>query len=41
MLGSVLFGPVTWGRVLVVILHIAMTIIGVNAEEKMLMKTGG
>jgi protein-S-isoprenylcysteine O-methyltransferase Ste14 len=34
LMGSLMYGPVTWGRLLVVILHVSMTIIGVNAEER-------
>ena len=34
LVGSLLYGPVTWGRLLVVILHIGMSIVGVNAEER-------
>jgi protein-S-isoprenylcysteine O-methyltransferase Ste14 len=38
MIGSLLYGPVTYGRLLVVLIHIALTLVGVNAEERMLIK---
>ena len=41
MIGSLLYGPVTWGRLLVVLIHISLTLVGVNAEERMLIKKGG
>ena len=41
LLGSVMHGPVTWGRLLVVAIHVGMTIIGVNAEERQLVRQGG
>ena len=41
MFGSLLYGTVTFGRLLVVCIMIVMSLIGVNAEERELSRIGG
>ncbi len=41
LLGSLLYGPVTFGRLLVVTLHFCMVMIGTTVEEGLLRKEAG
>lgn len=41
MLGSLLYGQITWGRLLVVFMMSLLSIIGINVEERELKRIGG
>ena len=41
LIGSLLYGPISYGRLLVVFLHFAFVLIGISGEERQFIKNGG
>ena len=41
LLGSLLYGPITYGRLHMVLLHVAFIMIGLASEERQFIKNGG